>query len=108
MLREKLNVVKGEYYKAEANGKEDNSSLRAQVAVLREQLANYEIIEKEIDEAVLGMAQLNPKDNAIFTNTLHSVPTSNKRRIQQALGLAQRLQSKQKEHEEVLELLRRR
>lgn len=41
MLREKLNLVKGEYYKAEANGKEEMSSLKAQVAVLREQLANY-------------------------------------------------------------------
>lgn len=41
MLREKLNVVKGEYYKSEANGKEEMSSLKAQVAVLREQLANY-------------------------------------------------------------------
>ena len=47
MLREKLNVVKGEYYKSEANGKEEMSSLKAQVAVLREQLANYEIIENK-------------------------------------------------------------
>jgi len=31
-----------------------------------------------------------------MTNTLGSVPSSSKRRIQQALGLAQRLQAKQK------------
>ena len=49
MLREKLGVVKGEYYRAEANGREELSGLRAQVAVLKEQLANYELIEKEID-----------------------------------------------------------
>ena len=49
MLREKLNLVKGEYYKSEANGKDEMSSLKAQVAVLREQLANYEVIEREID-----------------------------------------------------------
>lgn len=46
MLREKLNLCKGEYYKSEANSKEQMSSLKAQVAVLREQLANYEVIEK--------------------------------------------------------------
>jgi progesterone-induced-blocking factor 1 len=75
------------------------SSLKAQVAVLREQLANYEVIEREMDEAVLSLAKLSPNDNAVYTHTLNSIPTSNKRRIQQALGLAQRLQAKQREHE---------
>lgn len=78
------------------------SGLKAQVAVLREQLANYEIIEKEMDEAIVTMGQVSPNDHNIFNGTLHSVPTSNKRRIQQALGLAQRLQAKQREHEETL------
>lgn len=96
MLREKLNLVKGEYYKAEANGKEEMSSLKAQVAVLREQLANYQLIEKQIDQAVISLAKINPNDNSIFTGTLNSIPTSNKRRIQQALSLAQRLQAKQR------------
>jgi len=36
-------------------------------------------------------------------DTLGSIPTSSKRRVQQALKLAQRLQAKQKEHEETLE-----
>lgn len=96
MLREKLNVVKGEYYRAESSGKDELSSAKAQIAVLKEQLANYEVIEKEIDEAVMSMAKLSPNDNAIVNSTLHSIPTSNKRRIQQALGLAQRLQAKQR------------
>lgn len=54
------------------------------------------------------MAKINPNDNSIFTGTLNSIPSSNKRRIQQALGLAQRLQAKQREYEETLELLRKR
>ena len=74
------------------------SNIKAQLAVLREQLANYELIEKEIDEAVISLGSLKPNDNGIFTSTLQSIPTSNKRRIQQALGLAQRLQAKQREH----------
>lgn len=57
---------------------------------------------------MVSLAKLSPNDNSIYTHTLNSVPTSNKRRIQQALGLAQRLQAKQREHEETQELLRRR
>ena len=44
----------------------------------------------------MGLGKLNPNDQSIMTNTLGSVPSSSKRRIQQALGLAQRLQAKQK------------
>jgi progesterone-induced-blocking factor 1 len=50
----------------------------------------------------MSMGKINPNENNIFLNTLNSVPTANKRRIQQALGLAQRLQAKQREHEETL------
>ena len=94
-----MNCLKGEYYKQEASSKDEMSDLKAKIAVYREQLANYELIEKEIDEAILSLGRLNPNDNSIFTSTIGSVPTSSKRRIQQALSLAQRLQSKQKEHE---------
>ena len=100
MLREKLNVVKGEYYKSEANAKENMSDIKAQNSVLKEQLANYEIIEKEIDDAVVSLSKINPNEHQIFSHTLNSIPSSNKRRIQQALSLAQRLHAKQREHEE--------
>jgi progesterone-induced-blocking factor 1 len=100
MLREKVNLLKGEFYKSEATAKDNLSSLKAQVAVMREQLANYELIEKEIDEAVVSLSSLKPSDNNVYLNTLNSVPTANRRRIQQALGLAQRLQAKQRELDE--------
>lgn len=75
---------------------------------MKEQLANYELIEKELDEAVVGLANLKQNENNVYLNTLNSVPTSNKRRIQQALGLAQRLQAKQRESDEIAERLRMR
>ena len=56
----------------------------------------------------MSLAKINPNDNNIFTSTLNSIPSSNRRRVQQALGLAQRLQAKQKEHEETQEMLRKR
>lgn len=33
--------------------------MKANLAVAKEQLANYEMIEKEIDEAIVGMGTLN-------------------------------------------------
>jgi hypothetical protein len=51
-----------------------------------------------MDEAIMAMGKINPNENSIFANTLHSVPTANKRRIQQAMNLAQRLQAKQREY----------
>ena len=47
----------------------------------------------------MSLGKVNPNDQGVMVNTLTSVPSSSKRRIQQALGLAQRLQAKQKEHE---------
>lgn len=46
----------------------------------------------------MTMGKISPNEKNIFSDTLGSIPTSNKRRIQQALNLARRLQAKQKEH----------
>lgn len=55
MLREKVNILKSEYYKLEVNQKDEFIQMRANLAVAKEQLANYELIEKEIDEAIVGL-----------------------------------------------------
>lgn len=44
----------------------------------------------------MSLGQINPNNADMFTHTLTSVPSSSKRRVQQALGLAQRLTAKQK------------
>ena len=49
MYREKVNVLKAEYYKVEARSKTDNADIRAKLEVMKERLANYENIEKEIN-----------------------------------------------------------
>jgi progesterone-induced-blocking factor 1 len=109
-MREKINVLKSEYYRVEASAKEESSGVRAQLAVAKEQLANYELIEKEIDDAVNGLSKGDSFDGGLPTNiylhTLTSAPTSSKRRIQQAIGLAQKLNVKQRENEELLKKLR--
>ncbi len=99
MLKDKNTVLKGEYYKLEASIKEETAGLRAQLAVAKEQLANYENIENEIDEAITGVGRsgMDLDNTNIYLQTIHTAPTTSKRRIQQALALAQRLTIKQKE-----------
>ncbi|EGR29131.1 progesterone immunomodulatory binding factor 1, putative [Ichthyophthirius multifiliis] len=107
MLREKTNVLRAEYYKAENSAKENQAQIKAELAVCKEQLRNYESIEKEIDEAVMGLGSSNPYDEEnVYIQTLNSAPTSNKRRIKQAISLAQRLQSKQKENEGLIKQIK--
>lgn len=106
MLKDKINILKGEYYKLEGSLKEESAGVRAQLAVSKEQLANYEAIEREIDEAIVGLASkssgFDSNTENIFLQTLQSSPTASKRRIQQALALAQRLNIKQNEVKELL------
>lgn len=71
-------------------------------------MANYESIEKEIDEAIMGTG-LNQEDfqgNNLYLNSIYAAPTSTKRRIHQSLNLAKRLQIKQKENEDLLAVLK--
>ena len=77
--REKINIIKSEYYRLEASMKEDTAGMRAQLAVAREQLSNYEAIEKEIDEAVVGLRNTGKSEPSnLYLETLASAPTSSK------------------------------
>mmetsp|Transcript_9260 Transcript_9260/g.15568 ORF Transcript_9260/g.15568 Transcript_9260/m.15568 type:complete len:228 (+) Transcript_9260:1776-2459(+) len=108
-LRQKIDVLKSEYYKLESKAREGSSEIRAELAVAKERLANYELIEKELDSAIMNVAGsdamveddgTNAIGNALI-QTITSAPTTSKRRIQQSLLLANRLQSKQKEVEQL-------
>jgi hypothetical protein len=82
--------------------REGSSEIRAELAVAKERLANYEMIEKELDQAIMNVANSSSMvdedgSNAIgsaLINTITSAPTTSKRRIQQSLLLANRLQQK--------------
>lgn len=66
--------------------------------MLEERLKNYENIENDIDQAILGFGSTRPesKDN-LYLNTIGMAPTSTQRRVQQSISLAQRLNEKQNE-----------
>ena len=105
-LKAKIDVLKNEYYKLESTARQGNSDIKAELAVSKERLANYELIEKELDSAIMNIAGdsafeddgTNAIGNALI-QTITSAPTTSKRRIQQSLLLANRLQTKQKELE---------
>ena len=107
-LRSKIDVLKTEYYKLESTARQGNGDIKAELAVCKERLASYELIEKELDQAIMNIAGdatvegdgTNHVGNALI-QTITSAPTSSKRRIQQSLLLANRLQTKQKELEEI-------
>lgn len=84
MLREKMNILKAEYYKAEGQNKQDQADIKAENAVLKERLREYENMEKEIDEAVEGLAESegDPNDPSNpFLMAINNAPTSSKRRV---------------------------
>ena len=97
-LKAKIDVLKAEYYKIESVARQQNADIKAELAVARERLANYELIEKELDSAIMNVAGdasvdedgTNTIGNALI-QTITSAPTTSKRRIQQSLLLANRL-----------------
>jgi progesterone-induced-blocking factor 1 len=103
VLRQKVDVLKQEFYKLESTSRQGGSETKAELAVCKERLANYEMIEKELDNAIMNVAngeEANEVGSALVS-TITSAPTTAKRRIQQSLLLANRLQAKQKELEGV-------
>lgn len=48
-LKSKIDVLKSEYYKLESMNRQGNADIKAELAVAKERLANYELIEKELD-----------------------------------------------------------
>lgn len=101
MYKDKLEIVKQDYYRVEANERQKNADALAQVAVYKERLAHYEAIEKELDDAIINVAEMNEQSEVgdIVLNAVKAAPTAANRRVQQSLLLANRLQAKQKEVE---------
>jgi progesterone-induced-blocking factor 1 len=88
LLRAKVEVLRQEFYKAESKCAQENAEVKAQLAVARENLAQYALIEQELDEAIRNQDVEGLQ-----------APTSSKRRIQQSLELAKQLKAKQKQVE---------
>ena len=90
LLKAKVDVLRQEFYKSENKCTQENAEIKAQLAVARENLLQYALIEQELDEAIK-----NQDIEGI------QAPTTSKRRIQQSLELAKQLKAKQKKLESI-------
>lgn len=99
-IKQKQDLLKGEYYKLESTCRQKNAEVIAELSVYKERMAHYEAIEKEMDDAIISAAEGSSIDgDGHVMDTLGTAPTASKRRIQQSLALANRLQAKQREVE---------
>ena len=55
-LKQKIDILKSEYYKLESLNRQGSADIKAELAVCKERLANYELIEKELDSAIMNVA----------------------------------------------------
>lgn len=98
-LRDKLDLMRAEYYKLESTGRQEQADIRADNAMMKERLRNYEQIEKELDQAIAQAAtgEGGSELSQALAATITQAPTTAKRRIQQSLMLSNKLLAKQKE-----------
>ena len=96
MQQDKIDLLKSEYYQLESKVRQETADITAQNAVLKERIGSYEMIEKELDEAIMnvGTGEGGSEIGNMLINTIQGAPTASKRRIQQSLLLANRLQVK--------------
>ena len=101
-LHDKQDVIKSEYYKLESNSKQGQSDIKAENAMLKERLKNYEQIEKELDQAIMqaSTGEGGSELSQALAATITQAPTTAKRRIHQSLMLSNKLLTKQKELDE--------
>ena len=80
MLKDKVDILKQEFYKQENRQKSESAELKASYAVAREKLQQYEAMEQDID-------------HAITTQGLEiNAPTTAKRRMKHSLEISAKLQ----------------
>eukprot|EP00349_Pseudokeronopsis_sp_Brazil_P011038 CAMPEP_0202979374 /NCGR_PEP_ID=MMETSP1396-20130829/85544_1 /ASSEMBLY_ACC=CAM_ASM_000872 /TAXON_ID= /ORGANISM="Pseudokeronopsis sp., Strain Brazil" /LENGTH=101 /DNA_ID=CAMNT_0049718775 /DNA_START=1490 /DNA_END=1795 /DNA_ORIENTATION=- len=88
-LKQKVDLLKSEYYKLESLNRQGSADIKAELAVCKERLANYELIEKELDQAIMNVANCDRIEGegpmgdvgSALIATITSAPTTAKRRI---------------------------
>jgi progesterone-induced-blocking factor 1 len=101
--QQKCGVLKEEYYALKTESATRTTSLEARLTQTAKQLEHYEMIEAELDAAIVsGTASTINGGAADVGSTMAS---SAKRRVQQALGLANQVTSLQTEQKGLVEQL---
>ena len=99
-LKDKNDFIRSEMIKLQAEYKGEISEYKIKLNVLEEKLKNYDNMENELDN-VINQAPQEEGDDQDIVNILRSVPTSNKRRIDQCLNLANKVKMLSVENEKL-------
>ena len=98
MLKEQIELIKAEYYQAEMNHKQQLSDYKINNEILQEKLANYEDIEREIDEALQfseGHDENSSKYKNIYIQAMEEITSDDQlKKVKKALCLSQKLREK--------------
>ena len=106
--REKLEVLRSEYYTLQADAAQRGATLEAQNSALSEKLRQYERLEEELDAAVIAAGEAaaagggTPGSDAIAPLAMIRVPSAAERRVQQCLALARQAVAAQGHADEML------
>ncbi|KAF4691934.1 hypothetical protein FOZ60_014422 [Perkinsus olseni] len=101
VLRGKVELLRTELDERRASGAEELSSVRGEMAVLKERLGAYEKMEEDMTMAVQAAISLESSctpsgdtggNDAVISEVLGSIPVTSRRRVKENLLLTRRLQ----------------
>ena len=100
-LKEKNDLLRNEMIKNQSDYKAELAEYKAQISVLSEKLKSYDRMEDQLDNVINGSPDIGENDNQEIMHVIKDIPTSNKRRINQCLNLANKVKELSVENEKL-------
>lgn len=100
-LTEKNILLRNEMIKIQSDYKAELAEYKAQISVLSEKLKSYDRMEDQLDNVINESPDVGENDNQEIMHVLKDIPTSNKRRINQCLNLANKVKELSVENEKL-------
>ena len=100
-LKEKNDFLRSEMIKIQADHKAEIAEYKIRINVQEEKLKNYDNMENELDNVINNAPGEGDIDDKEIIDIIKDVPTSNKRRINQCLTLANKVKMLSNENEKL-------
>ena len=100
-LKEKNDLLRSEMIKIQSDYKTEIAEYKIQLNVLSEKLKVYDNMENELDNAINQAPMEGENGDQEIINIIKEIPTSNKRRINQCLNLANKVKMLSVENEKL-------
>jgi len=100
-LNEKNDLLRSNMIKVQSECKAELAEYKAQISVLSEKLKTYDKMEDQLDNVISETPDVGENDNQEIMHVIKDIPTSNKRRINQCLNLANKVKELSVENEKL-------